>query len=104
VLAQAPVNPPNKTDFTEKPPGNCAVSGRVVSAADSAPVRSPRVGLIQFHERKHPLVYRATTDEQGQFEIKYAAARTYEFFASDSGYREQYYKAGDKIVMTMAPY
>jgi hypothetical protein len=70
LLTQVPVNPPNKTDFTEKPPGKCTVSGRVVSVADSAPVRSARVGLFQLHERKHPLVYGPTTDEQGHFEIK----------------------------------
>jgi len=46
-LAQAPAKPPDGSDKTKKPPGNCTVSGRVVSVADGVPLRSARVGLIQ---------------------------------------------------------
>jgi hypothetical protein len=51
------------------------------------------VGLIESQNRKHPLVYGATTDDQGRFEIKQVDANTYTFFASHSGYLEQRYKA-----------
>ena len=63
-LAQAPVKPPGGPDKTKEPPGNCAVSGRVVGAADGAPLRSARVGLVQQNVARRPLVYAATTAEQ----------------------------------------
>jgi 5-hydroxyisourate hydrolase-like protein (transthyretin family) len=93
LLAQAPLKPPNNPDDGKKPPGNCTVSGRVVSAADGAPLRSVRVGLIQANERKHPLVYATATDNEGRFEIKQIEAGRYEFFASHAGYLEQHYQA-----------
>src|SRR5271166_5322744 len=93
LLAQAPAKLPNNPDATKKPPGNCTVSGRVVSAADGAPLRSARVGLIQANERRHPLVYATTTDNEGHFEIKQIEAGRYEFFASKIGYLEQSYQS-----------
>jgi len=93
LLAQAPAKLPNNPDATKKPPGNCTVSGRVVSAADGAPLRSARVGLIQANERRHPLVYATTTDNEGHFEIKQIEAGRYEFFASHVGFLEQQYQA-----------
>src|SRR5271157_1988241 len=93
LLAQAPAKLPNNPDATKKPPGNCTVSGRVVSAAEGSPLRSARVGLIQANERRHPLVYATTTDNDGRFEIKEIEAGRYEFFASHSGYLEQQYQS-----------
>ena len=92
-LAQTPAKLAAGPDAAKKPPGNCAVNGRVVGAADGAPLRSARVGLIQANERKHPLVYATTTDNEGRFEIKQIEAGRYEFFASHVGYLEQYYQA-----------
>ena len=93
LLAQAPPNPPNLPDAAQKPPGNCTVSGRVVSATDGAPLQSAQVGLIQRDDRKHPQMYGATTDSEGHFEIKQIEAGRYLFFASHAGYLEQEYKA-----------
>jgi len=77
-LAQAPVKPPGGPDKTKEPPGNCVVSGRVVGAADGAPLCSARVGLVQQNVARHPLVYATTTGEQGHFEIKQAEAGRYD--------------------------
>src|SRR5215471_777302 len=93
LLAQTPAKSPDKSVSTQKPPGNCTVSGRVLSAVDGAPLRSAHVGLIESQNRKHPLVYGATTHDQGRFEIKQVDANTYTFFASHPGYLEQRYKA-----------
>ena len=105
--AQAPAGPPDSSDKTKKPPGNCRVSGRVVSAADGAPLRSARVGLIQANVRRHPLVYATTTDSEGRFELKLVEAGRYEFFASHLGFLEQHYQAkgpeeGEGAVLSLA--
>jgi len=92
-LAQVPTKPGNDPNAAKKPPGNCTVSGRVASAADGAPLRSARVGLIQANVRRHPLVYATTTDNEGHFEMKQIEAGRYEFFASHIGYLEQHYQA-----------
>ncbi len=89
---QAPAAPA-KPDLPMKASGNCAVSGRVVSAAEGAPLRSARVALVEANERKRPLVYAATTDNEGRFEIKQIMAGRYEFVASHTGYLEQQYKS-----------
>lgn len=91
-LAQTPSKPTPTPDATKKPPGNCSVSGRVLSA-DGTPLRSARVGLIQANERKHPLVYATTTDNEGSFDLKQIEAGRYEFFASHIGYLDQHYQA-----------
>jgi protocatechuate 3,4-dioxygenase beta subunit len=93
LLAQAPPNPPNHPETAQKPPGNCTVKGRVVSATDGTPLQSARVGLIQRDDRKRPKMYGATTDSEGHFEISQIEAGRYLFFASHVGYLEQGYKA-----------
>lgn len=93
LLAQAPAKPLSTSDAAKKPPGNCSVSGRVIGAADGVPLRSARVALIQANERRHPLVYATTTDNEGHFEIKQIESGRYEFFASHIGYLEQHYQA-----------
>ncbi len=93
ALAQAPAKSPDSSEKTKKPPGNCTVSGRVVSAADGIPLRSARVGLIQASVPRHPLVYATTTDNEGRFEMKQVEAGRYEFYASHIGYLEQHYQA-----------
>jgi len=92
-FAQVPANPASKPDQTKRPPGSCNVSGRVVSAAEGAPLRSARVALVEANQLTHPLVYAATTDDEGHFEIKQIEAGRYEFFASHTGYLEQQYKS-----------
>jgi protocatechuate 3,4-dioxygenase beta subunit len=93
LLAQVPAKPLSTSDATKKPMGNCTVSGRVIGAADGVPLRSARVGLIQANERRHPLVYATTTDNEGHFEIKQIETGRYEFYASHVGYLEQHYQA-----------
>ncbi len=96
LLGQAPTKAAADPNAAKKPPGNCTVSGRVVSAADGAPLRSARVGLIQANAGRRPqraLVYGATTDSDGHFEIKQIEAGRYHFFASHIEYLEQEYQA-----------
>src|ERR1017187_5866934 len=93
ALAQAPAKPPDASEKAKKPPGNCTVSGRVVSAVDGVPLRSARVGMIQANVAHHPLVYATATDNEGHFELKQVEAGRYEFFASHIGYLEQRYQA-----------
>jgi protocatechuate 3,4-dioxygenase beta subunit len=93
LVAQAPGQAPANSAKTQKPPGNCTVRGRVVGAADGAPLRSARVGLIQANERRHPLVYATTTDNEGHFEIKQIESGRYNFYASHIGYLEQQYQS-----------
>src|SRR5271167_1244046 len=92
-FAQVGAPSPDHPAKPKKLPGNCTVSGRVVSAAEGSPLRSARVGLIQANERRHSLVYATTTDNDGRFEIKQIEAGRYEFFASHSGYLEQQYQS-----------
>ena len=90
VSAQVSTQPTDSTTKATKPPGNCTVSGRVVSAAEGTPLRSARVALVEANEHKHPAVYATTTDNDGRFEIKQVAAGRYEFLASKIGYIEQH--------------
>jgi protocatechuate 3,4-dioxygenase beta subunit len=93
LVAQDPAQPPGNSAKTQKPPGNCTVSGRVIGAADGMPLRSARVGLIQADARERPQVYGDTTDNEGRFEIKKVLAGRYQFFATHTGYLEQKYQA-----------
>ena len=47
ILAQVAAPSPDHPAKPKKPPGNCTVSGRVLSAAEGTPLRSARVGLIE---------------------------------------------------------
>ena len=99
LLAQGTVPPPDHPAKPKQPAGNASVAGRVISAAEGTPLRSARVALIQAHERKHPLVYATTTDNDGRFEIKQVEAGRYNFYASHIGYLDQQYQskgAGDE--------
>ena len=69
-LAQTSTKPAGDPNAAKRSPGNCTVRGRVVGAADGAPLRSARVGLIQANEHEHPLVYATATDNEGYFEMK----------------------------------
>jgi hypothetical protein len=107
LIAQVgvPAAPP---ETAKKPPGNCTVRGRVVSATDGAPLRSARVGLIEVGERSHPQMYAATTSDDGTFEIKQIQAGRYNFFAAHIGYLEQRYQAkgterNDGAMMSLLP-
>ncbi len=107
ALAQVASKPTDSSDKTKSPPGNCTVSGRVIGAADGAPLRSVRVVLMQANARQHGLVYGTTTDSDGRFELKQIESGRYEFFASHVGYLEQQYQAkgpgeGEGAVLSLA--
>src|SRR5271166_6634388 len=105
AFSQAPAEP-GSPNVQKKLPGNCTVSGRVVSAAEGAPLRSARVALIQANVRRHPTVYATMTDNEGHFELKQVLAGRYEFFASHSGFLTQQYQAkgtDDGAVLSLAP-
>jgi len=106
LFAQVAAPPPDHPAKPKKLPGTCAVSGRVVTAADGAPLRSARVGLIQAGVNRHPVVYATITDNDGRFEIKQVESGRYEFFATHIGYIEQHYQAkgtdpGDGAVLSL---
>src|SRR5271169_4560095 len=61
------------SDKNAKQPEPCRVSGQVVGAADGASLKSARVALIQEDERSDPLVFGATSDGDGHFDIKNVA-------------------------------
>lgn len=94
LTASGQVTAPSQKPLQKTPnaPGNCAVSGRVVTAAEGTPLRSAKVALVEANER-HPLVYAATTDNEGHFEIKQVQAGRYEFSATKIGYLEQHYQS-----------
>jgi Carboxypeptidase regulatory-like domain len=72
---------------------NCAVTGRVVTAADGSPLKSARVALVPEDSRSHRQLYAATSDADGHFAFKDIVAGRYQFFASRAGFVDEHYKA-----------
>jgi len=82
------------------------VSGRVLTAAEGAPIKSARVALVEENASSHPRVFAATTDSDGRFEIKKVSPGRYHFFAAHTGYISQEYQAQgtrDGALLTLAP-
>jgi hypothetical protein len=78
----------------EKVSPTSTISGRVVTAAEAAPLKSARVVLVP--ERKttgNPQVYSAMSDDDGKFHIKGVPAGRYRFFASHNGYVDQQFQS-----------
>jgi len=93
---QAPVPIPQTSTPAgqqQKEPEPCTVSGRVMAAADGAPLQSARVGLIENGEQRRPAVYGTVTDANGHFEIKKVPPGRYRFVASHTGFISQQYQA-----------
>lgn len=106
TLAQTSTKPTSDPNAAKKPSGNCTVTGRVIGAADGAPLRSAQVMLVQTNVRRHPLVYATTSDNEGRFELKQVEAASYGFFATHIGYLEQQYRAKgteDGAVLSLTP-
>ena len=102
---QSPASQPSQKS-QEKTPETCTVSGRVVSAAEGAPIRSARVGLIDDEVKRHPPVYATTTDSDGRFAIKKVPPGRYRFTASRAGFVPQQYQAkatGKGAVVSLSP-
>ncbi len=95
-LACSAQAPPVGSATSEKQPALCTISGQVVTAAESAPLKSSRIVLIQqdtTSHSSHSSVFAATTDSDGRFEIKKIAPGRYSVFASHAGYLTQQYQA-----------
>jgi protocatechuate 3,4-dioxygenase beta subunit len=77
-----------------KLPPASTVTGRVVTAADSVPLKSARVVLVP--ERSGPgsiSVHSALTDADGRFKLEGIPAGRYRFFASHNGYVDQQFQS-----------
>ena len=77
----------------DKAPALCTVVGRVVTAADGAPLKSARVALIPEHRDRHPHIYASTSDSDGHFVLKDVEPGRYDFFANHVGFVEQHYQS-----------
>jgi protocatechuate 3,4-dioxygenase beta subunit len=98
--------PSVQTDQAQKQVAPCTVSGRVVSAAEGAPIQSARVALVQEHAKSRGGIFGASTDKDGHFEIKLVLPGRYYFFASHAGYISRRYQAQgmeDGAVLALTP-
>jgi protocatechuate 3,4-dioxygenase beta subunit len=103
-LAQTPAVEPGQAD--KKQPDPCTVSGRVVTAAEGAPIKAARVGLVERDARRQTHIFATFTDNDGRFEIKKINPGRYEFAASHSGYISQRYQSHGTsagAILTLAP-
>jgi protocatechuate 3,4-dioxygenase beta subunit len=90
----------------EKKPETSTVSGRVVTAAEGAPIKSAQVGLVQEDAKQHPGIFAALTDSDGRFEIGKVPPGRYRFMASHTGFIANEFKAqgtGSGAVLALAP-
>jgi protocatechuate 3,4-dioxygenase beta subunit len=71
----------------------CSVNGRVVTAAEGAPLKSARVVLMPEDSRSEKQLYATSSDADGSFVLKDVLSGHYRFFASHPGFVEQHYKA-----------
>lgn len=88
LLVQSPASASKAGD---KEPPKCAVSGRVVTAAEATPLASSRVALIPEHERRESQVYAAISDSSGRFTLSDIPPGRYQFLATHTGYVDQHY-------------
>jgi hypothetical protein len=87
---------PAQTPETPAPPASdklkpCTVTGQVVSASDSVPIKSARVSLIE-ESRSAPNIHTTFTDGSGNFTLKDVMPGRYEFFASHNGFINEHYR------------
>lgn len=73
----------------------CTVTGRVVATADGNPLKGARVALIPEHSHARSQMYATTSNGDGNFSMKNISPGRYSFFASQVGFVEQHYKAGN---------
>jgi protocatechuate 3,4-dioxygenase beta subunit len=77
----------------DKPPARCTVAGRVVAAADGAPLKSARVALVPERKDRHPHIYATSSDSDGRFLLKNVEPGRYNFFANRVGFVDQHYQS-----------
>jgi len=94
-LAQSPSIPTAQSNekSAEKQAQLCTVSGRVVTTAEGAPIKSARVMLVQENARNRPEIFGVVTDGEGHFQIKDVPPGRYRFSASRTGFVAQQYQA-----------
>jgi hypothetical protein len=94
-LAQSQSITPAQSDekSAEKQAQLCTVSGRVVTAAEGAPIKSARLVLVQENAKNRPEIFGALTDGDGHFQIKDVPPGRYRFSASRTGFVAQQYQA-----------
>src|SRR5437660_5020696 len=76
--------PPDSSEQKQVAP--CSVSGRVVTAADSTPLKSAHVYMREENPGREPKMYGAATDGDGRFVLKNVAPGRYQLFATHNGY------------------
>lgn len=77
-----------------KLPPASSVSGRIITAADSAPLKSARVVLVPETKGSGSIsVHSALSDADGKFKIEGIPAGRYRFFASHNGYVDQQFQS-----------
>jgi hypothetical protein len=77
----------------DKPPALCTVVGRVVAAADGAPLKSARVALVPERHDRHSRIYASVSDGEGRFVLKDVEPGRYDFFANRVGFVDQHYQS-----------
>ena len=98
-MAQTPAVEPGQAD--KKQPDSCTVSGRVVTAAEGAPIKAARVGLVERDARRQTHIFAAFTDNDGRFEIKKIDPGRYEFVLLTPATSVS---VTNRVVPAMAPY
>ena len=97
LLAQTSGSSPGRSSPDKKEGHSesvCAVSGRVVTAAEGSPLKSARVALIPQPRKSDAHIYTAMSDGDGRFLIKDVPAGRYQFLVIRAGFVEQHYQPG----------
>jgi hypothetical protein len=95
LLLVAQKNPPPDESKDAVAPV-CSVSGRVVTVADGTPLKSAHVVLMMKDAGRDRKLYGATTDSNGNFDLKNVVPGRYKFMASRTGYVTREYQSQEE--------
>jgi hypothetical protein len=104
LFAETSAPSPDKTE--EHLASSCVVAGRVLTAAESSPLKSARVALVPEHSGSHDQIFATISDAYGRFLLKDVAPGSYHFFATRVGFvGQQYQSKGNDggAVLTLKP-
>jgi hypothetical protein len=104
LFAQTSAPSPDKTE--EHPASSSVVAGRVVTAAESSPLKSARVSLVPEHSGSHDQIFATISDVDGRFLLKDVAPGRYQFFVTRVGFVGQQYQSKGTdggAVLTLKP-